>query len=133
MLFRISGLAALTAATLHGALVRVEVKERAPVPGTVYERMIGRAYFTVDPSLPVNRAVVDLDKAPRNATGQVEFSGDLYILKPKAEAANGSILYAVRPPPSPDAPARRADSRQPPNFLRPLTPPCRRGRIYRRG
>jgi hypothetical protein len=95
MLFRISGLAALTAATLHCALVRVEVKERAPVPGTAYERMIGRAYFTVARSLPVNRALVDLDKAPRNAAGQVEFSSDLYVLKPKAEAANGAILFEV--------------------------------------
>ena len=96
MLFRISGLAALTAATLHGALVRVEVKERAPVPGTVYERMIGRAYFTVDPSLPVNRAVADLDKAPRNAAGQVEFEADFYILAPKdVSKGNGAIFYDV--------------------------------------
>ena len=34
----------------------------------------GRAYFSVDPALAANRAVVDLDKAPRNAAGQVEFS-----------------------------------------------------------
>ena len=40
-------------------------------------RSSGRAYFSVDPGLPANRAVVDLDKAARNAAGQVEFSSDL--------------------------------------------------------
>jgi hypothetical protein len=95
MRFRVFGLAALCAAALEGALVRVAVKERAEVPGTAYERIVGRAYFSVDPALTVNRAVVDLDRAPRNAEGRVEFSGDLHILKPKAEAANGTLLFEV--------------------------------------
>ena len=86
----------LTALVARAALVRVEVKERADVPGTSYERIIGRAYFAVDPSLAVNRRVVDLDKAARNPQGLVEFSGDLYMLRPKtAEASNGTVLFEV--------------------------------------
>jgi hypothetical protein len=86
----------LTAILSPGALLRIEVKERSDVAGTAYERIIGRAYFAADPTLAANRKVVDLDKAPRNAGGQVEYSGDLYMLRPKtAEASNGTILFEV--------------------------------------
>jgi hypothetical protein len=39
--------------------------------------------------------VVDLDKAPLNAAGLVEFSSDLYILKPKATPGNGVALVDI--------------------------------------
>src|SRR5437588_5371496 len=85
------------------ALVRIEVKERSDVlagrpfgAAGPYERILGRAFFAVDPKLPANRIIVDIDKAPRNAEGQVEFSSDIYILKPKdARAGNGSVLFEV--------------------------------------
>ena len=96
MPFRILAAFLLTAILSPGALLRVEVKERTDVPGTAYERVIGRAYFAVDPVLAANRAVVDLDKAPRNAAGQVEFSADLYMFQPKSpKAANGTVLFEV--------------------------------------
>ena len=59
----------LFAVLSHAALLRIEIKERSDVPNTAYEQITGRAYFSVDPALPANRAVVDLDKAPRNADG----------------------------------------------------------------
>jgi hypothetical protein len=80
----------------QAALLRIEVKERVDVPNTNYERVTGRAYFAVDPGLAANRKIVDLDKAERNAAGQVEFSGDLYMLRPKAPATgNGTVLFEV--------------------------------------
>jgi hypothetical protein len=93
MLRRIAALL-FVAATSPAALHHIDVQTRADIPGTAYERIIGRAYFAVDPSLAVNRAVVDLDKAPRNADGQVEFSGDLYMLRPKS-GGNGTVLFEV--------------------------------------
>jgi len=96
MRFRTLAVLLFSAMVSRAALVRVEVKERSEVPGTRYERIIGRAWFAVDPGLAANRAVVDLDKAPRNAEGLVEFSGDLYMMRPKSpEAANGTILFEV--------------------------------------
>ena len=42
------------------------------------------------------RLIVDLDKAPRNAQGLVEFSSDLYILRPKESArGNGAALVEI--------------------------------------
>ena len=40
-----------------------------------YEKCVGKIYFALDPDNPRNRIIVDLDKAPRNRLGEVEFSG----------------------------------------------------------
>lgn len=47
-----------------------------------YERLKGRAHFAVDPLAPAQGSVVDLELAPRNEAGLVEFSADILILKP---------------------------------------------------
>ena len=61
-----------------------------------YEKIVGRAYFSLDPENIHNRQIVDLDKADRNAQAQVEFSADLYILKPKdMDRGNGAVLFEV--------------------------------------
>jgi hypothetical protein len=61
-----------------------------------YERIIGRVYFAVNPENIHNRQIVDLDKAPRNAQGEVEFSADLYLFKPKDMAnGNNAVLFEV--------------------------------------
>jgi len=59
-----------------------------------YEKIVGRVYFAVDPSNPHNHRIVDLEKAPRNSHGEVEFSADVYILRPKSEG-NGTLLLEV--------------------------------------
>src|SRR5919199_889724 len=65
-------------------------------PAGPYEKLSGKIFFAVDPKLPANRIVTDIDKAPRNASGKVEFSADFYLLKPKQIAkGNGAVLYEV--------------------------------------
>jgi hypothetical protein len=84
-------------------VVRVEITSRAdiengkPFGGAgAYERIIGKVFFAVDPANAHNKQIVDLDKAPRNAQGEVEFSADLYLLKPKdAAKGNGAVLFEV--------------------------------------
>jgi hypothetical protein len=74
----------------------VEVKQRADVGGSAYEKIFGTIHFAVDPKDPRNAVIVDIDKAPKNAAGKVEFSADLYILKPKAgTASNGTAIVEV--------------------------------------
>jgi hypothetical protein len=61
-----------------------------------YERLRGRAHMEVDPGDPLNAVIVDLDKAPRNARGMVEFSTPFFILKPVDMArGNHKIFYTV--------------------------------------
>jgi len=54
-------------------------------------------YFSIDPTHPRNVAIVDLDKAPRNAAGHVTFSADLYVIAPKDVArGNGAARWSGR-------------------------------------
>ena len=53
-------------------------------------------YFGVDPANPVNRVVVDLDKAPKGGSNRVEFSADVVIYRPRDPAkGNGVALLDV--------------------------------------
>jgi hypothetical protein len=89
-------LALLASAGLARAEVtRVDVARRSDVGASGYEKIVGTIHFAVDPGDPRNRMVVDLDKAPVNAAGRVEFSSDLYILRPKAPRGNGAALVDV--------------------------------------
>ena len=47
-----------------------------------YERLLGKVEFAIDPEEPGLPFIVDLDLAPRNAEGLVEFQADFEILKP---------------------------------------------------
>ncbi len=78
-------------------LTRTDVLDGATFGGAgAYEKLQGRIYFAVDPSLPRNRIIADLDKAPRNARGLVEFSSDIQIIRPKDPArGNGVLLFDV--------------------------------------
>jgi alpha/beta hydrolase family protein len=85
------------------AVTRLEIAERQPhaggrVYGSVggYERLRGRVHFAVSPKAAANRHVVDLELAPRNGQGQVEFSADLEMLVPAdLTRCNGTVLYDV--------------------------------------
>jgi Alpha/beta hydrolase domain len=89
-------LAALAAGEAEARITRIEIKKTEPAfEGTsfgrtgVYEKIVGRAYGEVDPRDRRNAVIVDLDKAPRNARGMVEYDTDFYILKP-VNLANGN-------------------------------------------
>jgi hypothetical protein len=93
----------LLASCGFAAVTRVEIAERTDILGgasfgTVgpYERIAGKIYFAVDPKLAPNRSIADIDLAPRNTQGKVEFSADLYIMKPRDPLkGNGTALVEV--------------------------------------
>ena len=61
-----------------------------------YERVIAKAKGEVDPKHPGNSGIALIDKAPLNANGKVEYTTDIFILRPKDPAkGNGRILYEV--------------------------------------
>src|SRR3954469_10352611 len=94
---------ALLQVAASAEVVRIEVQSRSDLSGGQafgaaggYEKLAGRIYFAADPALPANRIVTDIDKAPRNASGRVEFSSDFFLMKPKAiSRGNGAVLYEV--------------------------------------
>jgi hypothetical protein len=94
----------LDAATAQKSMIRLEITERESPTfegrsfGKVgqYEYLIGKAHGQLDPKDPKNTGIVNLDRAPRNAKGFVEYSVDTTILKPvDPKKANGRIFYDV--------------------------------------
>ncbi|TMA79500.1 MAG: hypothetical protein E6J74_40815, partial [Deltaproteobacteria bacterium] len=64
-----------------------------PVTGA-YEKLVGKVRGEVDPKNPLNKIIVNLDKAPTNSRRRVEYRADLYILKPMdMERGNKKIFF----------------------------------------
>ena len=89
--------------SLNARVTRVEILARSEVlegkpfgDAGSYEKISGKIQFAVKPDDPHNRLIVDLDKAPRNAAGEVEFASDFYVLRPKDPArASGTALIEI--------------------------------------
>lgn len=96
MLSRILSATLLLSALASAAVTRVEVAKRTDLPVANYEQITGKVYFAVDPKLPANQIITDIDKAPKNASGQVEFSADLVVMRPKDKSkSNGTALLEI--------------------------------------
>src|SRR5436309_939826 len=64
-----------------------------PITGP-YEKLVGKVYGEVDPRHRPNKIIVNLDKAPRNRGGRVEYWSDFCILKPLDMArGNGKMFF----------------------------------------
>lgn len=74
----------------------MEVAERSEV-GDTYEEIVGRIHFEIDPALPGNAIIADVELAPVNDSGKVSFSSDLRILKPKDEALSNGAAWVEIP------------------------------------
>lgn len=61
-----------------------------------YEKLRGYAVGAIDPTDPQNAVILNLDKAPTNADGLVEYVVDVEIHKPAdLSKGNGTLLYDV--------------------------------------
>ena len=61
-----------------------------------YERVRGTFKGELDPADARNKVIVNIDKAPRNAAGRVEYEADFFLLRPlEAARGNNKILYDV--------------------------------------
>jgi hypothetical protein len=91
------------APTVQARVVALEIEKTEPfAPGTSFGaagefvRIVGKVRGELDPNHPLNTGIVNLDKAPRNARGMVEYETDLFILRPADPAkGNGTLLYEV--------------------------------------
>ncbi len=94
-------LSATAMAPAEAKIVKLEITkvEKPTFEGTSfgivgqYEKIVGRAYGEVDPKDPRNAIIVDIDKAPKNARGMVEYDTDFYILKPVDLARGNHRLW----------------------------------------
>ena len=89
--------------TAFAEVIRFEITQREPFAngqsfgevGT-YERIVGRVHYAIYPANPRNKAIVDLQYAPRDNNGLVTFASDVYMLAPTRLAdGNKALLYDV--------------------------------------
>ncbi len=80
----------------HARVTRLVVEHTEALGHDGYQKLTGHVYGELDPKLPLNAIITDLDLAPRNARGMVEYSATFSILKPTDMAkASGVMLYFV--------------------------------------
>ncbi len=88
---------------VEAKVVRIEVERTTPYAGGrtfgeagAFERLEGTVFMEVDPHDPRNAVIVNLDRAPRNAEGRVEFSAPFVLIRPvDVTRGNGKLLYGI--------------------------------------
>lgn len=84
---------------VSGEVTRIEINDRETLADSAvnfsYEALYGVVHFTLDPADPANAAITDIQFAPTNRAGLVEYSADFKLLVPSADIANGGLLYMV--------------------------------------
>jgi hypothetical protein len=104
----VASLAALfTASPADARITRIEIdtaRSQSPTfggfswPGVgQYEKVVGKAFGEVNPHDRQNRVIVDIEFAPRNARGNVEYAFNFYILKP-IDLSKGAHRMMYEPP-----------------------------------
>src|SRR5262245_31257581 len=60
-------------------------------PAGQYETLAGRAFGELDPKDPRNALITDINLAPKNAAGKIEYIASFYLVKP-IDGSKGSHL-----------------------------------------
>lgn len=97
ILSRLLACLCLASLTAHAAVVRIEITERSNIPKSDYEQLTGKLHFEIDPKLPQNAIIADVDLAPVNATGKVSFVADLRLWKPKDDSRSNGAAWVEIP------------------------------------
>lgn len=85
----------LATVAAHGNVVRIEITRTEPA-GPSHERISGNAYGELDPADPKNAVIADIELAPRNTRGKVDYVATFSLVKPKdMSMASGVLLYTV--------------------------------------
>src|SRR5882762_3575045 len=104
----VASLAALfSASPVDARITRIEIdaaRSQSPTFGGFswpnvgqYEKIVGKAFGEVNPHDRRNRVIVDIEFAPRNARGNVEYAFNFYILKP-IDLSRGARKMMYEPP-----------------------------------
>src|SRR6185436_6081801 len=87
---------AIEAKTTRLEITKVERVEPASPGGQPYERLSGKFYGELDPADPKNALITDIQLAPRNPRGKVEYVGTFSLMKPvDLSKASGVLMYSV--------------------------------------
>ena len=89
----------ILALPVSGQVTSIHIHDRAtisdPAVDFTYESISGGIHLTLDPNDPANAAITDIQYAPLNGDGLIEYVADFKILVPSEDIANGGLLYSV--------------------------------------
>ena len=94
-------LACVCSSVTEARVVRIEIVkvERVDPPASgpqsatpPYERLTGKFYGELDPADPKNALITDIQLAPRNARGKVEYVGTFTLMKPVDASRASGVL-----------------------------------------
>jgi hypothetical protein len=81
---------------VHARITRLVVEHMETLGADGYQKLTGHVYGELDPRLPLNAIITDLEFAPRNARGMVEYAATFTIIAPSDWAkASGVLVYFV--------------------------------------
>ena len=91
---------ACMAASAEARITHIEITETEPAFGGqsfgdagAYEHLTGKVTGELDPADPANSCIQDINLAPRNARGMVEYVTNIELLKPADMARGNRILF----------------------------------------
>jgi len=85
----------LGSAAARANVVKLEITRVEPA-GPTHERISGKAYGELDPADPKNAVITDIELAPRNARGKVEYVTTFTLVRPtEMMKASGVLIYTV--------------------------------------
>ena len=97
-------LASVSASPTHAEIVQIVIDRRTPMDavgnggsGVGYEEIRGRLFGEVDPKRPENTIIQDLDAAPQNARGKVQYISTFTLLRPVNATKDSGVLLAPIP------------------------------------
>jgi hypothetical protein len=97
-------LGGLLVTTTHAEIVKIVIDRRTPVDAVGssgsklgYEEIRGRLFGEVDPKHTQNAIIQDIDAAPRNARGKVEYISTFTLLRPIDVKKDVGVLLALFP------------------------------------
>ncbi len=92
-------LVATAAPQAQARITRIEIAKTEPAFGGkrfgnagAFERVTGKAHGEIDPKSPANSIIQDIQLAPRNARGMVEYTTDIDIIRPADPAKSNDVL-----------------------------------------
>ena len=79
----------------HANIVKLEITKVEPA-GPTHERITGKAHGELDPADPKNAVITDIELAPRNARGKVEYVTTFSLVRPTGTMTfSGVLVYTV--------------------------------------
>jgi hypothetical protein len=92
----ISAVALAWAPASDARVTRIIIDRTDPISGQPYEQLSGRAFGELDPNSSHNALITDIELAPRNTNGKVEYVVSFVLRKPiDMEQASGVMWHDV--------------------------------------